>query len=248
MLFVWIFLGIAVIALIVMIVIFARHWQEIALLKPESIQEEREKQKRDQLITQRFDRLKSEKFAPLLSVGKKVITTGKTKFHAGYLRLRRLEKYYQQAKAPFASMAPSVKDRLKSLMDDARSLARDQKWADAERRYLEVLAIDARSWDAYKGLGLPLRPALPRPTHWRLRLVRTSSRREAMPSTPQWPSAPRWPWSNPSLPDSAEARSGCCTKQGATGRFSWMRARWRPVPPPTTCTWTCRAGHGLALL
>jgi len=64
-----------------------------------------------------------------------------------------LEKSYRQAKAPFVVMTPSVKDRLKLLLNEARSLARDLKWADAERRYLEALGIDSHAWDAYKGLG-----------------------------------------------------------------------------------------------
>jgi tetratricopeptide (TPR) repeat protein len=50
-------------------------------------------------------------------------------------------------------MSPTVKDRIKLLLNDARSLSRDLKWADAERRYIEALGIDPHCWDAYKGLG-----------------------------------------------------------------------------------------------
>ncbi len=149
----WVLLLIATVALVVMLAVLLRHWQEIKIIDTNSIQEEREKQKRDELILQRFDRLKSDKIAPLRAVAKKVIHSTKTRFHAGYLRLVRLEKYYAQAKAPFVLMTPSVKDRIKLLLNDARSLARDTKWADAERRYLEVLGIDAHAWDGYRGLG-----------------------------------------------------------------------------------------------
>ena len=129
------------------------HWREIRLLDPNSIAEERERQKRDELLMHRLTRIHTGKMAPVKAIAQKVIHAGKTTFHAGYLKLVRLEKFYQHAKAPFASVAPSVKDRVKVLLDDARSLARDMKWADAERRYLEVLTIDARSFEAYKGLG-----------------------------------------------------------------------------------------------
>ncbi len=152
-LFFWISIGIALAAIIIMAVVVLRHWQEIKIIDPNSIQEEREKQKRDELILQRFDRLRSEKTAPLKAVYNKVAIAAKKRFHAAYLHLVRLEKYYKQAKAPFALMTPSVKDRIKLLLNDARSLARDLKWADAERRYIEVLGIDAHSWDAYRGLG-----------------------------------------------------------------------------------------------
>jgi tetratricopeptide (TPR) repeat protein len=46
-----------------------------------------------------------------------------------------------------------MKDKVRTLLDEARSLGREQKWADAERRYLEVLGMDDRNLDAYKGLA-----------------------------------------------------------------------------------------------
>lgn len=145
---------IAGIAAAIMAVILLRHWKEIRLLNPESIKEERERQKRDELLHQRFSRLASDKIGPIKRLLQRAILEGKKSYHAAFIKLVRLEKFYKQAKAPFAMMAPSVKDRIKLLLDDARSLARDLKWADAERRYLEVLQIDARNADAYKGLGM----------------------------------------------------------------------------------------------
>ncbi|MBI5654518.1 hypothetical protein HZC53_02605 [Candidatus Uhrbacteria bacterium] len=152
--FYWISLALAVIALGVICVTLFRHWREIRLINPESIQEERERRKREELIMQRFERMKSDKFGPLVQLAKRAILAGKTVFHAAYIKLIRLEKYYNQAKSPFSFIAPSAKERIKTLLDEARSLQRDMKWADAERRYLDVLALDARNWDAYKGLGL----------------------------------------------------------------------------------------------
>jgi tetratricopeptide (TPR) repeat protein len=146
-------LSVAGIAIIAMIVIVIRHWKEMRLLNPQSIQEVREQQKRDELLLQRFERMTSQKIGPLKALIQRVLLEAKKGYHAVYIRLIKLEKFYKQAKAPFAMMAPSVKDRIKLLLDDARSLARDLKWADAERRYLEVLSIDARNTDAYKGLG-----------------------------------------------------------------------------------------------
>jgi tetratricopeptide (TPR) repeat protein len=149
----WITLSIVGICIIVMGVTLFRHWMEIRLLNPDSIAEEREKQKLDQLLMQRLTRKKTEKVAPFKTLLHQLVLAGKTGFHAAYIRLVRLEKLYKQAAAPFAMMAPAIKDRVKLLLDDARSLARDMKWADAERRYLEILAIDKRNFEAYKGLG-----------------------------------------------------------------------------------------------
>lgn len=146
-------LTIAGLAVILMAVILLRHWKEIRLLNPDSIQEERERQKRDALLLQRFERMKTSKIGPMRAVMQRILLEGKKAYHEVYLRLVRLERFYKQAKAPFAIMAPSAKDRIKLLLDEARSLARDLKWADAERRFLEVLSVDQRNTDAYKGLG-----------------------------------------------------------------------------------------------
>jgi len=150
----WIAFAFAGVALLVMGVTIFRHWREIRLINPESIKEERERRKRDELILQRLERIKADKLGPITLGCKRLAVYGKTVFHAAYIRLIRLEKFYNQAKSPFAFIAPSAKERIKAILDEARSLARDQKFADAEKRYLEVLAIDARNWDAYKGLGL----------------------------------------------------------------------------------------------
>ncbi len=149
----WITLPIAAAAFFVIVVLFLRHWKEIRLLDPGSIQEERERRKRDELVLQRFERMTHQKFAPFKALFLGVIIGIKKSYHRVYLRLVRLERFYTQAKTPFAFIAPSVKDRLKLLLDEARSLVRDTKYADAERRYLEALSIDKRCWDAYKGLG-----------------------------------------------------------------------------------------------
>lgn len=149
----WITLPIAGVSLIIIFVVLVRHWKEIRLLDPESIAEERERKKRDDLLLQRLSRVKSEKVAPFRVAFQRGIVAAKTAYHAAYLKLVKLEKFYKQATAPFAMMAPSTKDRIKALIDDARSLARDMKWADAERRYLEALTIDPHHYEAYKGLG-----------------------------------------------------------------------------------------------
>lgn len=150
----WISFAVAGVALAVILVTLFRHWREIRLIDPESIQEERERRKRDELMLQRLERIKADKFGPLSLGLKRLAVWGKTLFHAAYIRLIRLEKFYAQAKSPFAFIAPSAKERIKLILDEARSLARDLKFAEAEKRYLEILSLDARHWDAYKGLGL----------------------------------------------------------------------------------------------
>jgi len=131
-----------------------KHWEEIRLLNPDSIKEEKEKRKRDALVRERFQRIQSDKIEPVKTFYKRAVIGAKTIFHRNYLRMIQLNRFYEQAKKPFAAVAPRQDDRIKALLDEARSLARDLKWADAEKRYLEVLLMDNRNVDAYKGIGL----------------------------------------------------------------------------------------------
>lgn len=149
----WITLIIAGASLMAVVAIIFRHWKEIRLLNPDSIKEERERQKREELIVRRFERVTSEKLAPVRALILRAWTVGKIWYHGLYLRLLKLEKYYSQAKSPFAFVSSPAKEQVRQLLGDAESLFRDLKYADAERRYLEVLAIDKRNWEAYKGLG-----------------------------------------------------------------------------------------------
>ncbi len=131
-----------------------KHWQELRLIDPDSIKEEIEKRRRDELVKERFNRMKSGKVEPMKILYKRGVFYVKTAFHRSYLRLVKLNKFYEQAKKPFAAVAPSQDERVKTLLEEARSLARDLKWDEAEKRYLEVLLMDNRNVDAYKGIGL----------------------------------------------------------------------------------------------
>ncbi|MFA6447327.1 MAG: hypothetical protein WCW31_03680 [Patescibacteria group bacterium] len=150
----WIFLALAVLCAAAAFVVLYKHWPEIRLLDPDSIKEEKERQKRNELVQERFKRFQTGKTAPIKYLFQRAVYEGKTAFHGAYLKLIRLNKLYEQAKAPFAKVAPSQRERMKTLLDEARSLARDLKWAEAEKRYLEVLLMDNRNPEAYKGIGL----------------------------------------------------------------------------------------------
>ncbi len=150
----WIAVGVASVCFTAILFLIYKHWNEIRLIDPDSIKEEKEKQKRDELVKERFKRIQSGKVEPLKILYRRFIFSLKTAFHRSYLNLLNLNRFYEQAKHPFAKVAPSQDERIKLLLDEARSLARDLKWADAEKRYLEILLMDNRNSEAYKGIGL----------------------------------------------------------------------------------------------
>jgi tetratricopeptide (TPR) repeat protein len=144
----------AFLAFIVMGLIIAKHWQEIRLLDPDTIKEEQQRKQRNELLVRRFERVSSEKVMPLKRIGRAVGKGIKSAYESGQKKMQQLEDVYRKTTKPLLAMAsPSTRERLKVLMNEARSLARDSKWAEAERRLLDSLQIDAKNADAYKLLG-----------------------------------------------------------------------------------------------
>jgi tetratricopeptide (TPR) repeat protein len=141
-------LGVGVAAYVVI-----KHWNDLQLLDPDSIKEEQERQSREALIKRRFDRLRADRVEPVKRLGRRLGQSIKKSYQRTYERLQAFEKLYQTAKQPFSTLTPSTRERVKTLLSEARSLMRDLKWADAERRYLEVLSLDTHQVEAYKGLG-----------------------------------------------------------------------------------------------
>lgn len=129
------------------------HWEKIRLFDPESLKEEQHRQKRAEVIRRRFERMHSDRVQPFKRLGRHVARAASQSYQAMYERLQAFESMYKNVKNPLAAMAPSTRERIKMLLSEGRSLTRDLKFADAERRYLEVLALDGRQADAYKGLG-----------------------------------------------------------------------------------------------
>lgn len=141
-------------AVLVMVLVVFRHWKEIRLLDPQSIKEVREGQKRDELLLQRIDRLAKEKIAPVHRAALKMGELGARAAEKLQERMRHLEQFYAQAKTPFSGTTSSQTERINMLVHEGRAFIRDLKWADAERKFIEVLGIDARNKEAFNGLGL----------------------------------------------------------------------------------------------
>jgi tetratricopeptide (TPR) repeat protein len=144
---------IAAAALAAAIFFVAKHWKQIRLLDPQSIREERLKAERAKVIERRFERVTADRMATVSRFGREFGRRARERYDAAIERLQSLDKVYRTVTSPLAAIAPSQRERIKTLLTEARSLMRDLKWADAERRCLEILSLDARQAEAYKLLG-----------------------------------------------------------------------------------------------
>lgn len=143
----------AAIALAFAIFIVARHWKEIRLLDPDSIREERLKREREKVIQRRFERLHADRLATLSRFGRRIGKQATETYRRAYRRFQSFDNVYRSLSAPLSAIAPSQRERIKTLLAEARSLMRDLKWADAERRCVEVLSMDPRQTESYRLLG-----------------------------------------------------------------------------------------------
>jgi len=148
-----VFYSIAAIALVVMGLLVVKHWKEVRLLDPMSIKEEQTKKKREEMLQRRFERMSSDRIEAVKRAGRQIGRSATQSYRRLYRRLQSFENIYRKTSNPLSTMAPSLRERIKTLLSDARSLMRDLKWADAERRLLEVLALDKRNEDAFRQLG-----------------------------------------------------------------------------------------------
>jgi tetratricopeptide (TPR) repeat protein len=144
---------VAAIAFGVVGLLLARRWGEVRLLDPMTIKEEQERKKREAMILRRFERVRADQVLPFRRIGRAIGHGTKNLYRKAYRHLLNVERMYKSAKSPFASMAPSGRERMKTLISEARTLMRDLKWAEAERRLLEVVSMDQHHADAYKLLG-----------------------------------------------------------------------------------------------
>lgn len=133
--------------------LLARRWTELRLLDPLTIKEEQHRTKREAMIRKRFERMRDERSKPLRQFARSAKRQAETFYEEAFRRLRSIEGAYSSTKTAFSALTPTTHERVKTLVTEARALMRDLKWAEAEKRFLDVLALDPHHVEGYKGLG-----------------------------------------------------------------------------------------------
>ena len=146
----FILIGSCLIALSVLAFLFAAHWREIRLLDPATLKEEQERHRREDLIKQRFETWGASQGAVLRRTSQRLSRRFSSIARALQQRAQAWERVVRAEELGQKDAQP---ERLAELLSEAKSLARDLKWADAERQYLELLSIDPHHTEAYKGLA-----------------------------------------------------------------------------------------------
>ena len=144
----WISILIAIVSGATVLFLVIRHWREIRLLDVGTIRAEQERKARDRIVRDRFDRLLRRWSAPLRQTGRRA---SQWFSHTVQDAEKKLGIVRPQPNPSAAADMPS--GRVMVLLEEAAGLAREGKTSHAERIYLEVLKINMRQADAYRGLG-----------------------------------------------------------------------------------------------
>lgn len=145
---------IIVIALVAVIVVFARHVRQVAALDLESLPAEQEAAMKAALLERRLKRKMAEtknRVAPLFRrMGQWVATL----FNGMYQRVAQLEQRYRR-KPQFMTpgQQQEVKQKIQALMDAAHVSIGQGDFTEAEKQYIEALSWDPKNPHTYLALA-----------------------------------------------------------------------------------------------
>lgn len=139
------------VALLAVLVLFARKIPQLRVLDVSTIREEREKQLKERIILERFERLRKEKLGGVTKVATGLWTGASKAGRRLVQRLYRVEQYYQRLRQP--SAAATDPTAVKRLLEQAADFVRQDELIQAEKVYIEVISHHPKNVEAYEGLG-----------------------------------------------------------------------------------------------
>ncbi len=127
---------------------------QLRILDPKTLATTRTRQLKQALLTKRLERIGgtyARAFKQILAPGGRALKTG---IHTVVEKLASLEEHYQklkrQAEGPHAVDAVSIK----KFIEEGVKLMKEERYGEAEKRFIEVLSHDSKNVGAYEQLGV----------------------------------------------------------------------------------------------
>ncbi len=136
-------------ALIVAIIITLRHFPALAVLDVDNIPEEKERQTKEKIIQERIKR----KFKFFDKIFKKINDFFSRIFQAWEKKLKDLKAERRHKKEELSLEDINLEDRIKILLNQAKVLAKQESWDEAEKKLIEVIKLDDKNFLAFWDLG-----------------------------------------------------------------------------------------------
>ena len=145
---------IIVISLVVIIIIVIRKFPSLAAVDTNSVTKVKEAEVRNRIISDRLKR----KILSIITKLKKIISPVKlwlkSLFENLYKKTIELEKKYQKEKKGVSDEGfTDIRQKIKKLLHEAETLVDNEDYIGAEKKFIEVVALDKKNIEAYRGLA-----------------------------------------------------------------------------------------------
>lgn len=151
----WISLIIVIICVVVIAVIVVRKFPRLVIIDLSTMTSEKESEMKNKLIWQRISRKTRERGAPIVDFWGNLKKRTIKYFEDLQDKAQRLEKKYTAERkiTKQVKLKPEAENRLQALLDEAGKLLAEDKFGEAEARFIEVIGRDSHNADAYRGLA-----------------------------------------------------------------------------------------------
>lgn len=143
---------IIIIALAAIFWIIARKYYCLAIIDTKSIASERENIIKDRIIADRIRRGAAAKLESINGIVIPILERIKNYFRRIYHKILELEKKYQLS-GKIVKINDEMKEKLRMMHILANDFFIKEDFINAENKYIEILSLDRRNLDAYKGLA-----------------------------------------------------------------------------------------------
>ncbi len=143
----------AVASVVVIVMIYVRKLQKLSALDLDAMPVHRQHLRKTSLVEERFYRqwrsIKARVAAILKPIGRGVMAVIGGIYH----KLRAKEERYRKESAGTEKASVGTVQSAGVLLEKAQALHKEENYAEAEKKYIEVIAIDNNSVTAYQGLA-----------------------------------------------------------------------------------------------
>ena len=148
---------IVLVCLVAIIVIIVKRLKQLAQIDTSNIPKEKQSEVKSSLMEERLER-KFKTVGTQIGKGVKPISNKIIDWlKSAREKVISLEKHYRQRikskKTPTLEEQESTRQKINKLFTEAEELFKNELWAEAEKKYLEVISLDHKNIEAYQKLG-----------------------------------------------------------------------------------------------
>lgn len=136
------------------LVVLIRVSPRVSVIDVETIAKERVRKVKEQLIMDRFARLRNKRLGAVAKGARGAVQGASKLGRRAVQKLYKLEQQYKKLQQAAMSGTHTLdEDATKRLLDEAETLVREEEYIPAEKKYIEVISHQPKNIRAYEGLG-----------------------------------------------------------------------------------------------